>query len=218
MPNGFKNVLQPDELEISENTNEILQAATIFGPLIQLDCVGYLPNKRQWMMCGLATLDVAQQLRKYWQELKLNKKVTKAFNWREFYDIIVKWRQFSEPNDPVVWVDLLTREQFEEGFGSHTPMITGQTNVIRYSPMFEKSFPIVKRLISQTGISSEKQQRFQSVKTLAEAYEIVQKDFWVCTPCESIAVPGKTYEGTRLTLQVSEKSEKFKAAFFKYFW
>jgi hypothetical protein len=31
-----------------------------------------------------------------------------------------------KPNDPVWWVDLLSPEQFEEGFGSHTPMITGE--------------------------------------------------------------------------------------------
>ena len=48
-----------------------------------------------------------------------------AFGWRDMYDTITKWRQISEPNDPVWWVDLLSPEQFREGFGSHTPMITG---------------------------------------------------------------------------------------------
>ena len=30
------------------------------------------------------------------------------------------------------WVDLLTKEEFEAGFGSHTPMYTGQTKCVRY--------------------------------------------------------------------------------------
>lgn len=32
----------------------------------------------------------------------------------ELIDIGVKWRQYSEPNDPVWWVDLLSPEQFAE--------------------------------------------------------------------------------------------------------
>ena len=39
------------------------------------------------------------------------------------YDVAVKWRQYSEPNDPVWWIDLLAPEQFAEGFGSQTPMV-----------------------------------------------------------------------------------------------
>lgn len=167
-------------------------------------------------MCGLATLDAAQQMRQFWNDLRSKKKPQKEFTWRLFYDIIVQWRQISEPNDPVVWIDLLTREQFEEGFGSHTPMISGQTNVIRYSPMFEKSYPIMKKLISQTGISKEKQEQFQSVTTLAEGYEIIQRDFWVCTPCESVSQAGKIYEGTRLTMQVSFLKKSGKIMFFLF--
>jgi hypothetical protein len=44
-------------------------------------------------------------------------------------------------------VDLLSAEQFAEGFGSHTPMITGQTHVVRYYPMFARAFAIMKELI-----------------------------------------------------------------------
>ena len=30
------------------------------------------------------------------------------YNWRDFMDISVRWRQISEPSDPVWWVDRLT--------------------------------------------------------------------------------------------------------------
>ena len=193
---------QIGEIKPSNEVLQIVEAAKIFGPQIQLDCAGYMANKRQWMMCGLAVIDVAQQLKSYWQYRKTQEGSPVEFTWRKFYDIIVKWRQYSEPNDPVVWVDMLTPEQFNEGFGSHTPMVTGQTDVVRYFPMFQKSFPIMKQLISQTGISVAKQAEFQEAQTLEEAFSILGRDFWVCTPCESIAFPGKVYEGTRLTLQV----------------
>lgn len=38
-----------------------------------------------------------------------------VFDWRDAFDVLVLWRQLSEPNDPVWWVDLLTPEQFAEG-------------------------------------------------------------------------------------------------------
>lgn len=37
-----------------------------------------------------------------------------------------------------MWVDLLTRKEFENGFGSHTPMFSGQTKTVRYYMNFER--------------------------------------------------------------------------------
>jgi hypothetical protein len=120
-----------------------------------------------------------------------------AFAWRDLYDIPIRWRQFSEvgkpillnkdcvgvssaddvptcslqPNDPVWWVDLLSPEQFAEGyawltltlaltcqltagvrFGSHTPMVTGQTYVVRYSPMAPRAIKIMKEQLEQSPL------------------------------------------------------------------
>lgn len=36
-----------------------------------------------------------------------------------------------------------------------------------------------------------------------DLYSIMRRDFWVVTPCHSIANPGTIYEGTRLTIQVN---------------
>ena len=177
----------------------IAEAVAHFGPRIQLHCVGYMTNYRQWAMTGLSVIDVAQQLRLLWS----GKKDGGKWGWRDMYQVIAKWRQFSEPNDPVVWVDQLSPEQFAEGFGAHTPMITGQTFVVRYSPMYPKAFSIMKSLIHQVGLPEKEQALFQEAKTLSEAYEIIGRDFYVCTPCHSVATPGRVHEGTRLTLQVS---------------
>jgi hypothetical protein len=120
------------------------------------------------------------------------------------YDIPVRWRQYSEPNDPVWWVDLLSPEQFEEGFGSHTPMITGQTHVIRYYPMFERAFAIMKDLMpSQCSLDSDGVNAVRESKSCKDLYNIMCKDFYVCTPCHSTARPGKTMEGTRITVQLA---------------
>ncbi len=66
-------------------------------------------------------------------------------------DVAVRWRQLSEPNDQVVWVDLLTREEFERGFGSHTPMFSGQTKCMRYYMNFERALELHKRCLLEHG-------------------------------------------------------------------
>lgn len=126
------------------------------------------------------------------------------FGWRDMFDIVVKWRQYSEPNDPVWWVDLLTKEAFSEGFGSHTPIVTGQCKVIRYGRMLERSLPIFKKLVKeQCALNAEALERVDAASSPDELYSLLNRDYFVVTPCHSTAVPGKVMEGTRLTIQRS---------------
>jgi len=139
----------------SPEAKKLVEWTQDLAKLLHLRCPGYLSNRRQQRMAGLAALEIAQALRKMWRdgELKVpgeagsGSRKEHNFGYRDMYDICIKWRQFSEPNDPVWWVDLLTPEQFAEGFGSHTPMVTGQTEVVRYFPEFKRSFGIMKSLI-----------------------------------------------------------------------
>ena len=39
---------------------------------------------------------------------------THALGWRDAFDVAIKWRQLSEPNDPVLWIDRLAPEAFAE--------------------------------------------------------------------------------------------------------
>ena len=43
--------------------------------------------------------------------------------WREMMNVLVKWRQISEPNDSVWWIDMLTEASLKEGFGLQTPIV-----------------------------------------------------------------------------------------------
>ena len=52
------------------------------------------------------------------------------------------------PSDlQVIWVDLLTKEEFENGFGSHTPMFSGQTKCVRYYMNFKRSLKLLKEIM-----------------------------------------------------------------------
>lgn len=46
----------------------------------------------------------------------------------------------------VVWVDLLTRREFGQGFGSHTPMFSGQTKCVRYFMNFARALELHKKV------------------------------------------------------------------------
>jgi len=132
------------------------------------------------------------------------------YGWRDWIDICVKWRQISEPNDPVFWIDLLAPEAFAEGFGLQTPMVTGQMNVVRYFPYFRRALEVVKKLIADSGACNVHDQRFMlprsKLDSLQEAtnchdlWDVMQQGFYVETPCHSIARPGKIMAGTRITL------------------
>ncbi len=51
----------------------------------------------------------------------------------------------------VIWVDLLTKAEFEAGFGSHTPMFSGQTKCVRYYMNFARALRLMKEVIAQEG-------------------------------------------------------------------
>uniref|UniRef100_A0A0D9WUT7 Uncharacterized protein n=1 Tax=Leersia perrieri TaxID=77586 RepID=A0A0D9WUT7_9ORYZ len=69
-----------------------------------------------------------------------------SLSWHDVYNIAVKWRQISEPCDPVVWINKLS-EEFNAGFGSHTPMLLGQAKIIRYYPYYERVLEAAKNIM-----------------------------------------------------------------------
>ncbi|CAK7337777.1 unnamed protein product [Dovyalis caffra] len=131
-------------------------------------------------------------------------------SWQDVYSIAVKWRQISEPCDPVVWVNKLS-EEFNSGFGSHTPMILGQAKVVRYYQNYERTFDVAKTIMKDKlfvhnksdniiDLPKEKIQAIIDAKNCSDLYKVVGEDYWLATWCNSTAFEGKQLEGTRITL------------------
>lgn len=57
--------------------------------------------------------------------------------------------QFTHTYVQVIWVDLLTEEEFTAGFGSHTPIFTGQTKCARYYMNFERALALLKEVLAE---------------------------------------------------------------------
>ena len=125
-------------------------------------------------------------------------------------NVLVKWRQISEPNDSVWWIDKLTKASLKEGFGLQTPILSGELKVFRYGPYYNKAFGVLKRyMVNQCRLNKRAAAVVKGARTLEEMWNLVAEDFWVIVPCIS-ELTGENMEGTRLTLQVSGSNERSK--------
>ncbi|KAK1269258.1 hypothetical protein QJS04_geneDACA006309 [Acorus gramineus] len=240
------------DFPLTKSNKALLRAADLIGKKIQYSCPGFMSNRRQHRMAGLAALEVAQKVSKFWRSLqgtnkntkksrKKDKVVTPSMNrggagcstsglsepstpnerstsgrsmmsWQDVYNIAVKWRQISEPCDPVVWINKLG-EQFKSGFGSHTPMLLGQAKVTRYFPNYQRILSVAKTIMRDTfhaynsrdGLidlsGAGKLENIAHAESCADLFQIVGEDFWVATSCRSTAVEEKHLVGTRITVQ-----------------
>ncbi|XP_010446657.1 PREDICTED: suppressor of RPS4-RLD 1-like [Camelina sativa] len=252
-----KGKLKKQDLAITKQKANVLRFADLIGKRIQYDCPGFLPNKRQHRMAGLAVIEIAQKVSKAWRiEWRNSNKGTakngkknrrrerinmlsqnrggagcstssssetsttgyaslessgrSMLSWQDVYSSAVRWRQISEPCDPVVWVNKLS-EEFNSGFGSHTPMLLGQAKVVRYFPNYERTLTLAKSIIKEKlSVRSkkdkvidlskdEKMKEIMRAETCDELHKTVGEDFWVATWCNSTATEGKRLEGTRIT-------------------
>ncbi|CAN7068427.1 unnamed protein product [Brassica oleracea var. botrytis] len=253
-----KGKLKKQDLAITKPKANLLRFTDMIGKKIQYFCPGFLPNRRQHRMAGLAVLEIAQKVSKAWriEWRNSNKGMAKngkknrrrerinmlsqnrggagcststssetstgyasledrssgrsILSWQDVYSSAVRWRQISEPCDPVVWVNKLS-EEFNSGFGSHTPMVLGQAKVIRYFPNYERTLNLTKTIIKEKlcvrskadkVIDLSKDDKIEEImraETCEELHKIVGEDFWVATWCHSTAFEGKRLEGTRIT-------------------
>ncbi|XP_059623973.1 suppressor of RPS4-RLD 1 isoform X2 [Cornus florida] len=257
-----KGKLRKHDFAITKQKSALLQAADYIGKKIQYNCPGFLPNRRQHRMAGLAAIQIAQKVSKAWRSLQIewkysNKNTTKygkrtrrkekisipsqnrggagcstsnssetstsygvtedrssgrsMMSWHDVYSFAVKWRQISEPCDPVVWINKLS-EEFNSGFGSHTPLILGQAKVVRYFPNFQRTLNVAKAVMKEKmyvynkgdniiDLSEDgKLQDIMNAESCYDLYRVVNEDFWLATWCNSIAFEGRRLEGTRITM------------------
>ncbi|XP_051126901.1 suppressor of RPS4-RLD 1 [Andrographis paniculata] len=258
-----KGKLKKQELSISKQKATLLHAADSIGNGIQYYCVGFLPNKRQYRMAGLAAIEIAQKVVRVWRSIqtewkhsnkgtsKNGKKVRRreklshlsqnrggagcstssfleqstSFNaaeeklfgrptmpWHSIYSVAVKWRQISEPSDPVLWINNLS-EEHDSGFGSETPLILGQTKVVRYFPYFKRTINVAKEVMKENKYALGKKgniinltvngklQEVMKAESCSDLFRAVGEDFWLATWCDSMTVEGKRLEGARISLQ-----------------
>ena len=196
----------------------IQQASSNFKTKIQYHSPGFTHNEKQHKQSGIAILQMAQVAQSYWNACKTgeilythdNSKsathIQHVFGWRDFFDVSVSWRQISEPSDPVWWIDMLCEETFIDGYGASTPVLMGESQIIRYYQYHDRIISLIRELLpEQFSLTGAEKQACSEAKNCADFYQILKKDFYIHTNCTRLSNPiSQPLEGTRLTIQQCE--------------
>ncbi|XP_063163220.1 tetratricopeptide repeat protein 13 isoform X3 [Candoia aspera] len=125
---GLQPNIKDVQLQKFENYKSSVQdmicVANHLGSLMQYETVGFLPNKRMHRAMGLAVLEVMQAVQRTWvnSKVRMNGK-TKLMQWRDMFDIAVKWRRIADPDQPVLWLDQIPAQSLSRGFNNHINLI-----------------------------------------------------------------------------------------------
>ncbi|XP_023604585.1 tetratricopeptide repeat protein 13-like, partial [Myotis lucifugus] len=162
---------------------------------------------------GLAALEVMQAVQRTWtsSKVRMNGK-TRLMQWRDMFDIAVKWRRIADPDQPVLWLDQMPARSLSRGFNNHINLIRGQVINMRYLEYFEKILHFIKdRILIYHGANNPKgllevREALEKVHKVEDLLPIMKfntktKDgFTVNTKVPSLKDQGKEYDGFTITI------------------
>uniref|UniRef100_A0A8D2B7K9 Tetratricopeptide repeat domain 13 n=1 Tax=Sciurus vulgaris TaxID=55149 RepID=A0A8D2B7K9_SCIVU len=209
----IKDVLHQSFESYRPEVQELICVADRLGSLMQYETPGFLPNKRIHRAMGLAALEVMQAVQRTWtnSKVRMNGK-TRLMQWRDMFDIAVKWRRVADPDQPVLWLDQMPARSLGRGFNSHINLIRGQVINMRYLEYFEKILHFIKdRILVYHGANNPKgllevREALEKVHKVEDLLPIMKfntktKDgFTVNTKVPSLRDQGKEHEGFTITV------------------
>nr|XP_034964375.1 tetratricopeptide repeat protein 13 isoform X2 [Zootoca vivipara] len=192
---------------------EMICVADQLGSLMQYETPGFLPNKRVHRAMGLAVLEVMQAVQRTWvnSKVRINGK-TRLMQWRDMFDIAVKWRRIADPDQPVLWLDQMPPRSLSRGFNNHINLIRGQVINIRYLEYFEKMLHFIKdRILVYHSANNHKElvdvrealeqvQKVEDLLPIMKLHSKTRDGFTVNTKVPSLKDPGKEYDGFTITI------------------
>ncbi|KAM9779083.1 tetratricopeptide repeat protein 13 isoform X2 [Syngnathus typhle] len=209
----IKDVLPQNFESYSSEVQKLICTADHLGAMMQYDTPGFLPNKRIHRAMGLATLEVMQAMQRTWSNAKVrvNGK-TRQMQWRDMFDIAVKWRRIADPDQPVMWLDQMPARSLSRGFNNHINLIRGQIINIRYLAYFDNILDFIKdRILVYHGAYNPKglvevRQALENVHKVEDLLPIMKFNsktrdgFTVNSKVPSMKDPGKEYDGFTITI------------------
>nr|XP_028579823.1 tetratricopeptide repeat protein 13 isoform X4 [Podarcis muralis] len=210
----IKDVLLQKFENYKPEMQEIICVADQLGSLMQYETPGFLPNKRVHRAMGLAVIEVMQAVQRTWvnSKVRINGK-TRLMQWRDMFDIAVKWRRIADPDQPVLWLDQMPARSLSRGFNNHINLIRGQVINIRYLEYFEKMLHFIKdRILVYHSANNHKelvdvQEALEQVQKVEDLLPIMKQlhsktrdGFTVNTKVPSLKDPGKEYDGFTITI------------------
>ncbi|XP_060047992.1 tetratricopeptide repeat protein 13 isoform X5 [Erinaceus europaeus] len=210
----IRDVLHQNFESYKPEIQELICVADRLGSLMQYETPGFLPNKRIHRAMGLAALEVMQAVQRTWtnSKVRMNGK-TRLMQWRDMFDIAVKWRRIADPDQPVLWLDQMPARSLSRGFNNHINLIRGQVINMRYLEYFEKILHFIKdRILVYHGANNpkgmmevrealEKVHKVEDLLPIMKQFNTKTKDgFTVNTKVPSLKDQGKEYDGFTITI------------------
>ncbi|XP_036292231.1 tetratricopeptide repeat protein 13 isoform X2 [Pipistrellus kuhlii] len=209
----IKDVLHQNFQSYKPEVQDLICVADRLGSLMQYETPGFLPNRRIHRAMGLAALEVMQAVQRTWtsSKVRMNGK-TRLMQWRDMFDIAVKWRRIADPDQPVLWLDQMPARSLSRGFNNHINLIRGQVINMRYLEYFEKILHFIKdRILIYHGANNPKgllevREALEKVHKVEDLLPIMKfntktKDgFTVNTKVPSLKDQGKEYDGFTITI------------------
>uniref|UniRef100_A0A663MXS8 Tetratricopeptide repeat domain 13 n=1 Tax=Athene cunicularia TaxID=194338 RepID=A0A663MXS8_ATHCN len=210
----IKDVLFQNFESYKPDVQELLCVADRLGSMMQYETPGFLPNKRIHRAMGLAALEVMQAVQRTWanSKVRMNGK-TRLMQWRDMFDIAVKWRRIADPDQPVLWLDQMPARSLSRGFNNHINLIRGQVINMRYLEYFEKILHFIKdRILVYHGANNpkgllevrealEKVHKVEDLLPIMKQFNSKTRDgFTVNTKVPSLKDQGKEYDGFTITI------------------
>ncbi|XP_029388275.1 tetratricopeptide repeat protein 13 [Mus pahari] len=210
----IRDVLHQNFEGYKPEVQELICVADRLGSLMQYETPGFLPNKRIHRAMGLAALEVMQAVHRTWtnSKVRMNGK-TRLLQWRDMFDIAVKWRRIADPDQPVLWLDQMPAPSLSRGFNNHINLIRGQVINMRYLEYFEKILHFIKdRILVYHGANNpkgllevrealEKVHKVEDLLPIMKQFNTKTKDgFTVNTKVPSLKDQGKEYDGFTITV------------------
>ncbi|KAM4828605.1 tetratricopeptide repeat protein 13 isoform 1-T1 [Thomomys bottae] len=209
----IKDVLHQNFDSYNPDVQELICVADRLGSLMQYETPGFLPNKRIHRAMGLAALEVMQAVQRTWTNSKVRMSGrTRLMQWRDMFDIAVKWRRIADPDQPVLWLDQMPARSLSRGFNNHINLIRGQVINMRYLEYFEKILHFIKdRILVYHGANNpeallEVREALEKVHKVEDLLPVMKfntktKDgFTVNTKVPSLKDEGKDLDGFTITI------------------
>uniref|UniRef100_W5NFJ0 Tetratricopeptide repeat domain 13 n=1 Tax=Lepisosteus oculatus TaxID=7918 RepID=W5NFJ0_LEPOC len=212
----IKDVLPQNFESYTSEVQKLICTADHLGGLMQYNTPGFLPNHRMHRAMGLATLEVMQAMQRTWSnsKVRVNGK-TRQMQWRDMFDIAVKWRRIADPDQPVLWLDQMPARSLSRGFNNHINLIRGQIINIRYLAYFDSILNFIKdRILVYHGAYNsrglvEVRQALENVNKVEDLLPIMKMKqfnsktrdgFTVNSKVPSLKDSGKEYDGFTITI------------------
>ncbi|XP_041068938.1 tetratricopeptide repeat protein 13 isoform X6 [Carcharodon carcharias] len=182
----IKDVLPQNFESYSVEVQELICAADRLGSLMQYDTPGFLSNKRIHRAMGLATLEIMQVVQRAWSnsKIRVNGK-TRLMQWKDMFDIAVKWRRIADPDQPVLWLDQMPAQSLSRGFNNHINLISANN----------------PKGLSEVRDALEKVRKIEDLLPIMKQFNSKTRDgFTVNTKVPSLKSQGKEYDGFTITI------------------